>query len=143
MMENQFKCYYTNCTKSYRTKYNLRRHINAIHLKIRNFVCAECSKTFACKQNLNEHELLHRKDAKSSKHERTIIKNPQAKSIENKSIVTPFELLFINQEVSIRNLNSRSMAGPMPVLPPVDKHRQSDWGQTRIPILHSLLNNNL
>ncbi|CAG9328903.1 unnamed protein product [Blepharisma stoltei] len=138
-MENQYKCYYLNCTKAYKTKYNLRRHINAIHLKIRNFVCSICSKTFACKQNLNEHELLHNKSKRLCKQERT---KPQLKNTENKGIATPFELLFIHEELFKSNPNIKVPSGPMPVLPPVDKNRQSEWVQTRIPILHSLLNNN-
>ena len=54
-----FQCYYSDCISSYKTRFNLRRHINSFHLKIKNFVCHECNKLFVSKQNLKEHHFIH------------------------------------------------------------------------------------
>jgi uncharacterized Zn-finger protein len=58
-MEEEFSCYYTNCNKKYKSKYNLTRHINSMHLGIKNFICSLCQKSFVSKQTLLEHEFLH------------------------------------------------------------------------------------
>lgn len=54
-----FQCYYSDCGKTYNTRFNLRRHINSTHLKIKNFICEICSKHFVSKQNLKEHNFIH------------------------------------------------------------------------------------
>ena len=59
MEGSSFICYYETCNKSYKTKFNLRRHINSFHLKLKNFKCEECSKCFVSKQNLKEHYYIH------------------------------------------------------------------------------------
>lgn len=58
-MEEEFSCYYTNCNKKYKSKYNLTRHINSMHLGIKSFICSLCQKSFVSKQTLLEHEFLH------------------------------------------------------------------------------------
>ena len=54
-----FQCYYSECGNSYKTRFNLRRHINSSHLKIKSFICQECNKLFVSKQNLKEHHFIH------------------------------------------------------------------------------------
>jgi uncharacterized Zn-finger protein len=54
-----FQCYYSECGKTYKTRFNLRRHINSSHLKIKGFKCPECNKPFVSKQNLKEHHYIH------------------------------------------------------------------------------------
>lgn len=54
-----FQCYYSECGKTYKTRFNLRRHINSSHLKIKGFTCPECNKPFVSKQNLKEHHFIH------------------------------------------------------------------------------------
>lgn len=54
-----FECYYDFCHKIYKTKFNLRRHINSSHLKIKSYICDDCKKKFVSKQNLKEHILIH------------------------------------------------------------------------------------
>ncbi|CAG9317328.1 unnamed protein product [Blepharisma stoltei] len=54
-----FECYYDFCHKLYKTKFNLRRHINSSHLKIKSYTCDQCQKLFVSKQNLKEHALIH------------------------------------------------------------------------------------
>ena len=55
----EYRCYYEQCSKTYKTKYNLRRHINSNHLYIKEFSCQICLKSFASKQNLQGHEKIH------------------------------------------------------------------------------------
>lgn len=52
-------CMYSACGKGYSTKFNLKRHIETSHLKIKKYRCQECDKLFASKQNLNEHLHIH------------------------------------------------------------------------------------
>ena len=54
-----FGCYYSSCSNTYKSKYNLLRHINSFHLKIKNFLCDNCGSAFASKQNLKEHQNIH------------------------------------------------------------------------------------
>jgi hypothetical protein len=53
-------CSYESCDKVFSTKYNLKRHIDTFHLHIRRFTCSECFKDFASKQNLQEHDFIHK-----------------------------------------------------------------------------------
>lgn len=59
MKPYKYCCYYDNCEKIYKTKFNLRRHINSYHLHIRSHTCARCNKSFVSKQNMKEHEFSH------------------------------------------------------------------------------------
>ena len=54
-----YPCYYPQCSKTFSTRFNLRRHVNVSHLEIRAFICEVCKKTFASKQNLREHGFIH------------------------------------------------------------------------------------
>jgi hypothetical protein len=54
-----YSCYYENCPRTYSSKYNLRRHVNSTHLRIRCFTCERCSKKFTSKQSLKEHFYIH------------------------------------------------------------------------------------
>lgn len=54
-----FTCYYEACGQTFSTKFNLKRHVNAIHLAIKTYECDLCRKKFASKQNLTEHRFIH------------------------------------------------------------------------------------
>ena len=55
----KFRCPHSDCDKSLSSKFNLQRHIDTCHLRIKRFECAVCFKRFASKQNLHEHEFIH------------------------------------------------------------------------------------
>lgn len=50
---------FPDCEKSYTTKFNLKRHVNVVHLKKKKFYCEQCERFFASGQNLNEHMNIH------------------------------------------------------------------------------------
>jgi len=59
MDQEIYRCYYDRCTRTYSSKYNLRRHVNCTHLRIRSFACEKCGKKFTSKQSLKEHFYIH------------------------------------------------------------------------------------
>mmetsp|Transcript_836 Transcript_836/g.1900 ORF Transcript_836/g.1900 Transcript_836/m.1900 type:complete len:159 (+) Transcript_836:492-968(+) len=59
MEQELYRCYYDRCTRTYSSKYNLRRHVNSTHLRIRSFTCEKCDKKFTSKQSLKEHFYIH------------------------------------------------------------------------------------
>jgi hypothetical protein len=60
------RCPYEDCRKSLSSKFNLQRHIDTCHLRIKRFECEVCFKRFASKQNLREHEFIHGTEAADS-----------------------------------------------------------------------------
>lgn len=53
------QCPYDDCRKSLSSKFNLQRHIDTCHLRIKRYECSVCFKLFASKQNLQEHTYIH------------------------------------------------------------------------------------
>lgn len=49
----------TACDKTYKSRFNLKRHIEIVHLEQRPHQCSICSSTFTAKQTLKEHVQLH------------------------------------------------------------------------------------
>ena len=47
------------CSQSFSTKYNLKRHIDTVHLKILRFQCMICSRLCVSQQVLNDHMNSH------------------------------------------------------------------------------------
>jgi len=58
-----YRCAFEQCDKVFSTRYNLKRHEDTYHLHLRPYVCSECFKNFASKQNLLEHGFLHAQSA--------------------------------------------------------------------------------
>lgn len=52
-------CMINDCTKSYTTKFNLKRHVEITHLKQKKHKCDYCEKFFVSQQNLKEHIFIH------------------------------------------------------------------------------------
>ena len=59
MQVSEFECYYDFCGKQFNNKYNLKRHINAVHLKIQEYKCEVCEKLFLSKIAFKEHTYSH------------------------------------------------------------------------------------
>uniref|UniRef100_A0A8C0X146 C2H2-type domain-containing protein n=1 Tax=Castor canadensis TaxID=51338 RepID=A0A8C0X146_CASCN len=57
------------CGRTYTTMFNLQSHILSFHEEKRPFVCehAGCGKTFAMKQSLTRHAIVHDPDKKKMK----------------------------------------------------------------------------
>ena len=55
-----FCCEY--CSKQFKTLPRLKGHINMVHLKIKNFPCEQCDKSFFRKYNLQEHSRIEHSD---------------------------------------------------------------------------------
>ena len=56
---NLFCCMALDCDKVYRSKFNLKRHVEIAHLKIKRFECELCHGMYSSLQNLKEHRNLH------------------------------------------------------------------------------------
>ena len=58
-MVTLYCCMIPGCDKAYSTKFNLKRHVETIHLRKKRHQCTICYRWFASKQNLSEHTNLH------------------------------------------------------------------------------------
>ncbi|OMJ91992.1 hypothetical protein SteCoe_5309 [Stentor coeruleus] len=138
MEELPYKCYYEGCTKCYKTKYNLRRHINCNHLYIKEFSCEICSKTFASKQNLQGHERLHKE--KLSMPELNV---PRTLNIGVKGKHEEIHDLFLSRLYKeaklIYSVNNNLNKVVMPILPPVCDERTATDSKTKLPVIPILL----
>mmetsp|Transcript_19940 Transcript_19940/g.36874 ORF Transcript_19940/g.36874 Transcript_19940/m.36874 type:complete len:123 (+) Transcript_19940:2962-3330(+) len=90
-------CMHQGCHKQYNSKFNLKRHVETVHFRIRKHECMTCHNKFASKQNLREHEYVHtgakpfscpfcnqsfRQASQLSLHKRVhLLKGPQAEAI--------------------------------------------------------------
>ena len=55
-------CMIPGCDKAYSSRFNLKRHVETIHQKMKKHQCSECMRWFASKQNLVEHIYTHTGD---------------------------------------------------------------------------------
>ena len=56
-----FECQY--CAKVFKEKGDLKKHVNAVHLNMKNFKCDECDQSFGQKGNLETHiRTVHRNE---------------------------------------------------------------------------------
>lgn len=138
MAELEYKCYYQDCRKSYKTKYNLRRHINTNHLFIKEFSCATCGKSFASKQNLQGHEQLHKQQ----------IIMPELESMESLVVshrtvhedIKELRLskIYVEHRIIVNCINTTTK-GVMPILPPICCERATNSRDSRLPVIPILL----
>ena len=56
---NLYCCMAPNCDKTYQSKFNLKRHVEIAHYKIKRFECSVCLGLYSSLQNLKEHINLH------------------------------------------------------------------------------------
>lgn len=54
-----YSCPHPPCSKKYSSAVNLKRHVDCIHLRVKDFTCPVCSKRLSSKQNYREHVCIH------------------------------------------------------------------------------------
>lgn len=54
-----YKCWYEGCGRLYRSAGQRKAHENAIHLKLKRFVCATCGMSFTDNPKLTSHTRIH------------------------------------------------------------------------------------
>jgi uncharacterized Zn-finger protein len=59
MADKNYVCPVPGCPKRFRSKFNLKRHIDVVHLGCNRCICPICGKTLTCKQNLQQHFPIH------------------------------------------------------------------------------------
>ncbi|OMJ83228.1 hypothetical protein SteCoe_15880 [Stentor coeruleus] len=52
-------CMYADCGSEYATKFNLKRHVESVHMKLKKFKCQICGVLFSSKQSIKEHFHIH------------------------------------------------------------------------------------
>lgn len=53
-------CPHQDCSKKYKSKFNLRKHVESSHLGKKFFICSDCGKSFASNHTLKEHTNKHK-----------------------------------------------------------------------------------
>ena len=59
-MDNHVKFVCDDCHKTFKNNYNLKVHIDTVHLKTKIFMCKICKKIFSKKSKLKRHSLIHK-----------------------------------------------------------------------------------
>lgn len=59
MSSKRLKCEYAGCSKSYCSSFNLKRHLEIVHLGVKKFRCHICGRFLSSKQNLIDHHNIH------------------------------------------------------------------------------------
>mmetsp|Transcript_32564 Transcript_32564/g.32290 ORF Transcript_32564/g.32290 Transcript_32564/m.32290 type:complete len:165 (+) Transcript_32564:7-501(+) len=123
-------CYHLNCDNTYTTKFNLKHHIETIHLKVKKFECTVCKKNLSSKQNLREHMHIHngvkpfvcencgksyRQASQLTLHKRIHIKEGNIEIVQNNGITKIHipDLIYNNPG----KLNWEKIETELPILP--------------------------
>lgn len=108
--DQSFKCYYEGCSKTYKTKYTLARHINTEHLMIGQLL----------KQNQIDLKLENKESFKKVKR-------------------GDFLLSEHYKEGPKLNLTKCMIQGPLPIIPSIDVTRKISPSDLKLPVLLILL----
>lgn len=54
-----FCCPVEGCNKEYKSRFNLKRHVECNHLGRKPFTCEVCNRSFVSKLILTEHQFIH------------------------------------------------------------------------------------
>ena len=138
-------CMYADCGSEYTTKFNLKRHVESVHMRIKRFKCSTCGGLYSSKQSLKEHNYIHlgfvpfecktcnvvfRQASQLSLHKRlhTVygIKDNYAKAAEDLNIFTPITVEYESRANEI-------------VFPPIAEERTGSF-LLPFPKLHNLNN---
>lgn len=52
-------CMYSECGSEYTTKFNLKRHVESVHMRLKKFKCPTCGGLYSSRQSLKEHNYIH------------------------------------------------------------------------------------
>lgn len=134
----EFRCYYSDCLRSYNSKYNLKRHINTNHLKLKSYPCDQCSRSFASKKNLQKHLMTHTQIV-------AIDMSKKSKIKKNKDCCETVEVGIIPLAKYYKEVLLLAVTNPvllnqsMPSLPPVERCRLAHQKNVKVPLLPALL----
>lgn len=56
---NLYCCMYSGCENEYSSKFNLKRHVESVHMHVKRFKCPACHVFYSSKQSLQEHLHTH------------------------------------------------------------------------------------
>lgn len=56
---NLYCCMHRDCESEYSTKFNLKKHVESVHMNVKRFKCPSCYVYFSSKQSLQEHANIH------------------------------------------------------------------------------------
>ena len=62
MKDKAYVCAVNQCSKAFSSRFNLKRHIDCIHLGCNRYICGLCNKTLTSKQNYIQHLHIHTGD---------------------------------------------------------------------------------
>ena len=155
MESHKFICHYEDCQKTYKSKFNLRRHIDSMHLKLKTFQCLECLNWFVSKQNLQDHLNIHadlkpficnepdcNKQFRQASHlgVHRKIHEKRKEKLRRLNDFKPLLLSSIKLPKEIHDYDTPiSPTLPLPVVPPMDTNRIRL--NLRLPLLSGLFNN--
>ena len=135
----EYNCYYPNCSRSYNSKYNLKRHINMNHLHLKSYPCNQCEKTFASKKNLMNHSATH-SEIEIDKVDFSMKRKHKPHNVSSYDI-KPFCLSKMYKDTPSYIVSNPTIAKQyIPSLPPVDTCREVHQKNIKIPLLPVLLN---
>lgn len=133
-----YKCYYSDCSRSYNSKYNLKRHINTNHLCLKSYPCEQCGRVFASKKNVMNHMASHNDIVL----EGSLNLKGRKRKVTKDSLVEILPILLTRHYVEEI---PKGFSGPvlskqsLPSLAPVDACRKSHQSNGKIPLLPILL----
>ena len=116
-----YRCSFEECEKAFSTRYNLKRHEDTYHLSLRPYVCPDCFKDFASKQNLLEHGFLHAQNSL------TPLERP-ASFVYCREIAVPklTNMVRLSNDMDLRPgvVVRRIYPYPVPFMPRISRRRQ-------------------
>ena len=134
MKDLEFCCYYEFCGKDFNNKYNLKRHINTVHLQIKKYQCEICDKflvsKIACKEHLNSH--LKIKPLRCPYLGCNLVFSRSSLLCTHKKLHDPAQS-YIKKEKIYEKRNT------MKDLPCIKIERKKNQAHSKIPLHHSLI----